>query len=102
MKKWVMWTGAAAVALVGTVAVRTATFKPDAVGDGSGITVAKAPAFDTQAAAQHLSQAVQIQTISHQDPAEDQVAEWDKLHAWLANTYPKAHAAMQMELLGKT
>lgn len=102
MKKWVMWTGAAAVALVGTVAVRTATFKPDAVGDGSGITVANAPAFDTQAAAQHLSQAVQIQTISHQDPAEDQVAEWDKLHAWLANTYPKAHAAMQKELLGKT
>lgn len=102
MKKWLMWTGAAAAALVGTVAARTATFKPDAVGDGSGITVAPAPAIDVQAAAQHLSAAVQIQTVSHQDPAEDQVAEWDKLHAWLASTYPKAHAAMQKELLGKT
>jgi len=102
MKKWVIWTGAAVAALVGTVAGRTATFKPDAVGDGSGITVARAPAFDTQAAAQHLSQAVQIQTVSHQDPAENQLVEWDKLHGWLASTYPKAHAAMQKEVLGKT
>jgi carboxypeptidase PM20D1 len=97
-----MWTGAAALALVGLVAARTATFKPDAVGDGSGIAVAQAPAFDTQAAAQHLSQAVQIQTVSHQDPAENQLAEWDKLHGWLAGTYPRAHAAMQKEVPGKT
>jgi len=102
MKKWVMWTGAAAAALAGTVAARTAMFKPDAVGDARWMTVAPAPAIDAQAAAQHLSAAVQIQTISHQDPAEDQVAEWDKLHSWLASTYPKAHAAMQRELLGKT
>jgi carboxypeptidase PM20D1 len=102
MKKWVLVTGVAIVALAGTVAARTAMFKPDAVGDGSGITVAPAPPFDTQAAAQHLSQAVQIQTVSHQDPAEDQTAEWDKLHGWLASTYPGAHAAMQRELLGKT
>lgn len=102
MKKWVMWTGAAAVALAGTVAARTAMFTPDAVGDGSGITVAQAPAIDAKTAAQHLSQAVQIQTVSHQDPAEDQVAEWDKLHSWLASTYPRAHAAMQKEALGKT
>ena len=102
MKKWVLALGAGAVALVGTVAARTAMFKPDAVGDGSGITVAQAPAVDVQAAGQHLSQAVQIQTISHQNPAENQVGEWDKLHSWLASTYPKAHAAMQKELLGKT
>lgn len=102
MKKWVLVTGVAIAALAGTVAARTAMFKPDAVGDGSGITVAQAPTIDAQAAAQHLSQAVQIPTISHQNPAEDQVAEWDKLHAWLASTYPKAHAAMQRELVGKT
>lgn len=102
MKKWVLVAGAAVVALGGTVAARTAMFKPDAVGDGSGITVAPAPAFDTQAAAQHLSQAVQIKTVSNQDPAQNQLAEWDKLHTWLASTYPKAHAAMQRELVGKT
>ena len=102
MKKWVLALGAGVVALAGTVAARTAMFKPDTVGDGAGITVAPAPAFDTQAAAQHLSAAVQIQTVSHQDPAENQLGEWDKLHGWLASTYPKTHAAMQRELLGKT
>lgn len=102
MKKWVLVAGVAIAALAGTVAARTAMFKPDAVGDGSGITVAPPPAFDSAAAAQHLSQAVQIQTVSHQDPAENQIGEWDRLHVWLASTYPKANAAMQRELLGKT
>ena len=102
MKKWVLALGVGIAALAGTVAARTAMFKPDAVGDGSGITVAPAPAFDSAAAAQHLSQAVQIQTISHQDPAENQTAEWDKLHTWLASTYPRTHAAMQREILGQT
>lgn len=102
MKKWVLALGVGAAALVGTVAVRTATFKPDAVGDGSAIAVASAPAVDVQAAAQHLSQAVQIQTVSHQDPAQNQTGEWDRFHAWLASSYPKAHAAMQKETLGQT
>ncbi len=102
MKKWVLALGVGVVALGGTLAARTALFRPDAVGDGSGITVAQPPAFDTQAAAQHLSQAVQIQTVSHQDPAEDQQGEWTRLHSWLASTYPKAHAAMQRETLGQT
>ncbi|MGB7654486.1 MAG: M20 family peptidase [Novosphingobium sp.] len=102
MKKWVLALGVGIAALAGTVAARTAMFKPDSVGDGAGITVTAAPAFNTQAAAQHLSQAVQIQTVSHQDPAENQTGEWTKLHVWLASTYPKASAAMQREELGQT
>lgn len=102
MKKWVLALGVGIAALAATVAARTAMFNADAVGDGSGITVAPAPAFDSAAAAQHLSQAVQFQTISHQDPAEDQIGEWDRLHGWLASTYPAVHTAMQRELLGKT
>eukprot|EP01030_Chromulinospumella_sphaerica_P024057 gene24056-24118_t len=50
-------------------------------------------------AAQHLSQAVQIRTVSNQDKADNQWAEWDRLHAWLATTYPAAHAAMTREIL---
>lgn len=102
MKKWVLALGVGIAALAGTVAARTAMFKPDSVGDGAGITVAPAPAFDTQAAAQHLSQAVQILTVSHQDPAENQTGEWTKLHTWLTSTYPKASAVMQREELGQT
>ena len=46
------------------------------------------------ASAARLGEAVQIQTISHQDPAENQAAEWTRLHTWLQTSYPAAHAAM--------
>lgn len=102
MNKWVLGIGVAAVALAGTIAVRTATFAPQAVADGAAIKVAPAAPFDTNLAAQHLAQSVRFQTVSNQDPAQNQLGEWDKLHGWLAATYPKAHAAMQREMLGKT
>lgn len=102
MRKWPLYVGGAVVLLGGVLAARTAMFAPEAVGTGQSITVAPAPAFDAQLAAQHLSQAVQIQTVSHQDPAENQAGEWTKLHDWLTATYPKASAAMQRQELGAT
>ena len=102
MNKWVLGLGVGVVALAGTLAARTAMFKPDAVGDGSGITVAPAPPIDMQAAAQHLGEAVRIQTVSHQDPAENQTGEWTRLHDWLTATYPKVSAKMQRHELGQT
>ncbi len=102
MKKWVLGLGVAVLALGGVVGARTATFKPDAVADGSKIKVAAAAPFDAVAAASHLSQAVQFKTVSNQNAADNQTAEWGKLHAWLASTYPKTHAAMQREMLGQT
>lgn len=102
MRKWVLLAGAAVAVLGGIVAVRTVTFAPDAVSDGTAIKVAPAVPVDTQLAARHMSEAVQFRTISNQDPAKNELAEWDKLHAWLAATYPKAHAAMRQERLGKT
>lgn len=102
MKKWAMGLGGAVVALAGVIAVRTATFKPEAVADGAAIKVAPAPGFDINRAAANLAAAVRFQTVSNQDPAQNKIAEWDKLHAWLAATYPHAQAAMQHEELGKT
>ena len=81
------------------VGVRTATYKAPAGADLSKVKLAPAVAIDTSQAAQHLSQAVQIQTVSHQDPAENQYGEWDKLHAWLQAAYPAAHAAMTREVV---
>jgi carboxypeptidase PM20D1 len=54
---------------------------------------------DANRAAEHLAQAVRFQTVSHQDQADDQPAEWDKLHAWLQATYPAAHKAMTREVI---
>ena len=75
---------AVVVALGVVVVVRTLTFKPPAAVDISSVTLAAAPAIDQAAAALHLSQAVQIRTISNQNKADNQWAEWDRLHAWLA------------------
>ena len=102
MNKWVWGLGGAIVVLGGVIAARTAMFAPEAVGTGAGITVAVAPPFDTSLAARHLSEAVRIQTVSHQDPAENQTGEWTRLHDWLTATYPKASGKMQRQELGQT
>lgn len=100
---WKSKTALTAVGLVlavgAVLAVRTATFKPPAAVDTSSIRLASARPFDVAVAARHLGEAVRFRTISHQDPAEDQPAEWDRLHAWLQTTYPDAHRAMAREVV---
>ncbi len=92
--------GLAIVAVAaGAVAVQTATFAPRDVADGSDVTLAAAPAYSLDDAVRHLSAAAQIPTISHQDATDNQLAEWDRLHAWLAATYPAAHKAMTHTIL---
>lgn len=88
-------------ALVAVVLVRTYSFKPPAAADLASVKVAPPIQVDVAAAAQHLSQAVQIQTVSHQDPADDQPGEWDRLHGYLQGAYPAAHAAMTREVVAK-
>src|SRR3546814_16338806 len=83
----------------GAVAVRTATFEPRDIADGKDVTLAPAPPFDLDAAVQHLSAAAQIPTISHQDPADNQIAEWDRLHSWHTATSPAHPQAKTPNLL---
>ena len=92
--------GAAVLAVGGIVLIRTATYKPAAVADVSGIKVAAPVKVDLDQAAAHLSQAIQFQTVSHQNKADDQPAEWDRLQAWLTTTYPLSHAAMSRQVVG--
>lgn len=94
----ILLVGVCAGALVaGVVALRTLSLKPAAA--GSKVAVAPSITYDRAAAAQHLSEAIQIQTVSHQDRAEDDPAQWDRLHAWLQTTYPAAHKAMTREVV---
>lgn len=102
MKKWVLGLGVAVLALGTVVGARTAMFEPDAVADGSRIKVAAAAPFDVNQAAEHLGAAVRFRTISNQNAADNELAEWDKLQAWLAATYPKTHAAMSQDKIGQT
>jgi carboxypeptidase PM20D1 len=87
--------------LAAVVLVRTVTFKGPAVADLASVKVAPAVAVDVAGAAAHLSQAVRIQTVSHQDLADDQPDEWAKLRDFLSQTYPAAHAAMTREIVGR-
>lgn len=91
--------GAAGVVaiLAGVIAVRTATFRSPVAADGAAVALAEAPAMDPALAARHLSEAIRIATVSHQDAADNDAAQWEALHRWLAATYPAAHAAMRRE-----
>lgn len=77
----------AVVALVGVVAVRTATFRPD-VPDVSGLTLAAPVEIDGARAAERLGRAIRFQTVSTQNPADADWTQWDRMQAFLAETYP--------------
>jgi len=52
---------------------------------------------DESRAAEHLSRSVQIQTISHQDPAQFNGKEFLAFHEYLRSTFPKMHQALTRE-----
>lgn len=83
----------------GVVAVRTVSFEPANIADGRDVTLAAIPPYDIEGATRHLSEAARIRTVSNQDPARNELAEWDRLHGWLAATYPAAHGAMARTIL---
>lgn len=89
---------AAAVMLVAIVAVRTLTWRPPTA-DLATVELAPAVEVDLERAAAHLAAAIRIRTVSHQDAADDDRAEWQRLHDWLQQTYPAAHAAMTREVV---
>ena len=100
MRRTVILGGVAVLATVAlTVGVRTASFAPKDIADGRDVRLATTPPYDLAAAVSHLSAAAQLRTVSNQDPADNDLAEWDKLHAWLAVAYPAAHGAMTRTIL---
>ena len=52
------------------------------------------PQVDVAEVARTLSGAIACRTVSHQDPADDDAAAWDALHAHLAARFPQAFAAL--------
>jgi len=93
--------GLAALAVVLVVAavvgVRTATYRPPAALAAAGNAFAEVPSFDVGRAARRLGEAVQFRTVSRQRSEPGDGAEFDRFHAWLAETYPAAHATLTRE-----
>lgn len=56
--------------------------------------------LEEKKAAFHLAEAVQVETISHEDPAEDNKENFILLHQKLEKMFPRVHAAMNKEVIG--
>lgn len=67
------------------------------------LAVAPAPKLeiDVQAAAKRLAGAIPFRTVSSLDNPTGNDAEFDKLHAYLAEQFPKVHATLKKELVGQ-
>jgi carboxypeptidase PM20D1 len=89
----------ASLVLVAVIVVRTVTYRAPTA-DLAPVELAPPTNVELERAAASLAAAIRIRTISHQDAADNDAAEWDRLHAWLATTYPQAHAAMTREVIG--
>jgi carboxypeptidase PM20D1 len=55
----------------------------------------------TDVAAEHLAAAIRCKTISHQDPAENDMSQLDALRALLEKTYPRAHRALTRDIINR-
>lgn len=55
--------------------------------------------LDPLVPARHLSAAIQVQTVSHADPAEDKPEKFTELHNLLEKSYPRLHAQLKREVL---
>ncbi len=103
MKRILIAGGALVLVLALVIAVmlwRTSSFAPPAAA-GDAIALPEPPAFNTQAAANHLGEAIRIQTITYAsgDPEPGEEQPWLDLHAWMQATYPDILAAASTELV---
>jgi carboxypeptidase PM20D1 len=86
--------------LAAIVTYRTVTYAPPlAAASDAPIGLAPPIAIDVDRAARHLGEAIRFQTLSHQDPADNDVRQWEQLQTWLQATYPAIHAAMTREVV---
>lgn len=96
LKRLAAALGLALVLLVATLVVRTLQVPAAAAPAGTGSAVT----LDTAAAAARLAGALKFPTVSVQSGAPIDTAAFRALHAYLAASYPAAHAATRREVLG--
>ena len=96
MRKVLLAVGAALVVLLALALVRTALYRPTReTGPAPAVAVA-VPA----GAAERLSAALRIRTISHEDPAAFDAGAFRALHDHLRASFPRVHAHLRRETVG--
>lgn len=93
MRKTLALLGLALLALIAVVLVRTATLKSRQI----QAEPVKDLAIDAGAAAGRLAGALRFPTISHEDGDRVEAEAFLGLHAYLEQSFPKAHAALARE-----
>ena len=98
MRKLLALLGLAVLGLAAVVGARTVMTPSRQIA-----VAAVAPvAVDSVAVASRLGAAVRLKTIASADDSDANAAEFAALHAHLQASFPKAHAAMQRETVGKS
>ena len=96
MRKALAVFGSCLALLLTLLVVRAALFRPQPV----TVEPVGAPEVDAQSAALHLSQTLRFPTISHEDPADFDSGAFSLLHAYLRQSYPRAHSELELEIVG--
>ncbi len=96
MRKALAVVGSALALLLALLMARAALFRPQSV----AVEPVPVPEVDAQSAALHLSQALRFPTISHENPAEFDSGAFSLLHAYLGQSYPRAHSELAREVVG--
>jgi carboxypeptidase PM20D1 len=102
--KYVILAVALLLLLIAFIIIRTYLFihkaSEDAQADLPPVDIGPVK-VDVDLAAKHLSAAIQIETISHEDPAENVAENFEKLHKLLEKTYPHVHKILKREIVGQ-
>ena len=93
MKKYLVLLLVFAALVAGVLLVRTVTTSSQQVAP----TPFEAVQVDAQAAANRLSRAIQLPTISEQERAKTDLSQFDRLHALLEEAFPRVHATLSRE-----
>lgn len=95
IRQLAVFLAAATVLVIAVVTVQTLRFR--SAERGQPLALAEAPAVDVERAARRLGEAIRIRTVSVGGGVAGDESAWLALHAWLAQSYPGVHAAMQRE-----
>jgi len=97
MRKWLALLGGVVLALALVVGVKTVTMPSRQV----AATAVKPVAVDVAAASERLAAAVRLKTIASATDVDANAGEFLALQAHLQASFPKAHAVLRRELIGK-
>ncbi|MCZ6503731.1 MAG: M20 family peptidase [Gammaproteobacteria bacterium] len=98
MKRTILIVGAVIVVIAAIIVIRTIMHSPMQLDEVEQVEIE----LDENLAALHLSEAIQMRTVSHQNPVNRDHQAFDKFINWVAATYPELHATLSLQRLNDT